>query len=678
MPPEAAPEAAPVRQQASTEGRYDRNLSPELNAKDDAAAISASITSGRIEEALKSYERERGTVGLRGADDNQRGVFTTALDDQLTRTGVLPVLSLEVVKQERAAGRLGDVQSGNIDTAKVKERADALRSSDPVRAGLLDAYVRERQVLEGMGLNRYSDGMLRDRMARNLGDAQRAIKDEQIRRDIAPLADKNVFNAIAGRDGQGQPNGRIEQKDWDAFKGKWGGATPTPEQQAFRNGFGTAQEQARIDRMLKAVPQIDSPDMRRLGLSENNLTNGIPLIGTDNAITAQTLKAGLDKGRGQDKYLEDLSRRSDGRLPQAVEAAPNLDASKIGRGEGPWQVSQRLLRGTEFQNSPEAQRVLTRALSQPGVFDHKQGTALLDDTKDASGQSKRDRVRESIRASGNTDLLKWFDKAYKPTDAAVKPEAGTPAAREQERRNSLAPLADPKLFEAIAGSGNLLPDGRKTQTTRIDQRDMDAFRANWGDTAKGPLTQEQQRFRNQFGTQAQQDRIDKFLKENPSIVTPENRSLGLLGRNSIRPGITRQSLETALGGEGRLDATAGELRRGADGRIRTLPNEATDADTAATRIRAGEGSHQLSQRMLKGADLADPRQAQRDLQEALGTVMKRNDPVGTDVLKDGMADGRQKLEAVREEIRRRGNSELLNWFDARYTRSQAYKRPAFM
>lgn len=621
---------APVRQ-ANTENRYDRSVTAQVNAKDDAGAISADLTAGRSEEALKRFQQETSDRGLLGASQQQRTEYMSALTDQLTRDGVLPALQIAAVQREGDAVKK---PGGEIDLAKINERAAALKDKDPIASMLLSGYAREQQALQRAGAGGITDAGLQMQLDRQVGSARELARDKQVRDGVSPLvSDPKLFDAMAGL-GRGVKDGRIEQKDMDAFRAQWGDGTK-PEHKAFRAQFGTQEQQNRIDKFLKDNPKVDTPENRRLGLIESNLW-------TDNAFTKQTLTKGLGGEQAVQRIQQQSEQRPNGTVPREV-APASPETSTLRAGEGPHQIAKRMLQGGEFADPAKAQRDLQAALGRN--FIDKAGTNQLDG-------ANRDKIREDIRKSDNTELLKWFDRRYPGKDETARPEA--PAAMNQDAkdkqgRDAVSPLvSDPKLFDAMAGLGRGVKDGR------IEQKDLDAFRTQWGDGTKP----EHKAFRAQFGTQEQQNRIDKFLKDNPKVDTPENRRLGLIESNAwygADNAFTRQTLEKGLGGEQAVRNYQQEAQRRPDGK---LPKDVPPAGPETSTLRSGEGPHQVARRMLQGSEFADPAKAQRDLQAALG----RNfiDKAGTNQL-----DGANR-DKVREDIRNSNNTELLNWFDKRY------------
>ncbi len=628
---------APVRQ-ANTEGRYDRSVTPEVNAKDDATAISSDLTSGRADEALKRFQQETSQVGLRGAVPEQQTAYMTALTEQLTRDGVLPALQIAAVQKEGDAVKK---PNGEIDLTKINERAAALKDKDPVASMLLSGYAREQEALRRAGSGSITDAGLRMQLDRQVDSARELARDKQVRDAVSPLvSNPKLFDAMAGL-GRGEKDGRIEQRDLDAFKAKWGDGTK-PEHQQFRAQFGTQDQQNRIDKFLKDNPKVDTPENRRLGLIESNWYH-------DNAFTRPTLTKGLGGEEAVRRIQAQTEQRPNGTIAREV-APASPEASTLRSGEGPHQLSRRILQGSEFADPAKAQRDLQTALGRN--FIDKAGTDQL------AGEN-RDKVREDIRKSNNTELLNWFDKRYPGKDAArvEAPAALNQDAKDKQSRDTVSPLVtDPKLFDAMAGLGRGVKDGR------IEQKDLDAFKAKWGDGTKP----EHQQFRAQFGTQDQQNRIDKFLKDNPKVDTPENRRLGLIESNIVQDNaFTKQTLTKGLGGEDAVRTLQVEAQRRPNG---TLPRDVAPAGPELSTLRSGEGPHQVSRRMLQGSDFADPAKAQRDLQAALGRNFK--DKAGTDQL---AGENRDK---VREEIRKSNNTELLNWFDKRYPQNKPAERAA--
>ncbi len=625
-----APEAAPVRQ-AKTENVYDRSVTPQINAQDDVRAIQQDITRGDAAGALTRLQQETSERGLQGTSPVQQEAYRRELTEQLTRSGVLPALSIAAVQ------RLGDtvMTAGRVDLTKLNDKATSLKDKDPVQAALLSSFARTYEEQRRGGMTPpITDGYLRGRLETTMAQGGQALKDQQLRRDLTPLTDPKVFDAMAGM-GRGVRDGRIEQRDLDAFRTKWNDANPT-ERDKFRAQFGTTEQQNRIDKFLKDTPKVDTPDNRRLGTIESNIWH-------NNAFTRETLTRGMGGPEAVQRLQQESQRRTDGRLPAPVEAVGNIEASRIRPNEGPHQVAKRMLEGAQFNDPAKAQRDLQGALGT--VFDHRVGSAQLEG-------DKHGKVREAIRQGGNTELLNWFDKSYPGRDAATRVEApaasdAAQTARDQQLRKDTSPLLDPKLFDAMAGMGRGVKDGR------IEQQDLDAFRTRWNDTNP----QEQAKFRAQFGTQEQQSRIDKFLKDTPKVDSADMKRLGISESNLIQNNaITRETLTRGMGGPDAAKALMNDLNRRPDG---TLPKEMKPAPNLdETRIGRGEGPHHVANRMLRGSDMADPTKAQRDLQTALGTVFDHRQ--GSAQL-EGDKHGK-----VREAIRQGGNTELLRWYDQRY------------
>ncbi len=626
--PEAA-EAAPVRQ-ANTEARYDRTATPVVNAKDDARAIEQDITRGDASAALTRFQLETGDRGLQGASQQQRTEYMSALNDQLTRDGVLPALQIAAVQREGAAVKK---PNGEIDLAKINERAAALRETNPTASMLLSGYAREQEALRRPGSGALTDGYLSMQLDRQLGASRDAIRDNRAREAVSPLVtNPQLFDAIAGRGRNGANDKRIEQADLDKFRSDWGFGVPperlTDSQRALRSQFGTQEQQNKIDKFLKDNPTVDNAQNRSAGLIERNWID-------NNAFTRETLTRGLGGEEAVRRLQTEAAQRPNGTPPREVTAA-TPEASTLRDGEGPSQVTRRILQGSEFADPAKAQRDLQGAIGRN--FIDRSGADQL-------GGENRAKVREDIRKGGNTELLNWFDKRYPTTDTTA-PAASNQEAKDKQIRDNISPLTDPKLFGAIAGLG------RGVKDDRIEQRDLDAFKEKWGDGSKP----EHQQFRAQFGTQEQQNRIDKFLKDNPTIDSADNRRLGLVERNLLAPNaITRDTLTAGLGGAEAVRNYQQQAQRRPDG---STPRDVTPAGPETSTLRNGEGPHQVARRMLQGQEFADPAKAQRDLQAALG----RNfiDRSGTDQL------GGENRAKVRESIRQSNNTELLNWFDKRY------------
>lgn len=427
---------APVRQ-ANTAGRYDRTVTPEVNARDDATAISADLTSGRADEALRRLQQETSQVGLRGAVPEQQTAYMTALTEQLTRDGVLPALQIAAVQKEGDAVKK---PNGEIDLTKINERAAALKDKDPVASMLLSGYAREQEALRRAGSGSITDAGLRLQLDRQVDSARELARDKQVRDAVSPLvSNPKLFDAMAGL-GRGEKDGRIEQRDLDAFRAKWGDGTK-PEHQQFRAQFGTQEQQNRIDKFLKDNPKVDTPENRRLGLIESNWYH-------DNAFTRPTLTKGLGGEEAVKRIQTRAEQRPNGTIAREV-APASPEASRLRAGEGPHQVAKRILRGSEFADPARAQKDLQAALGRN--FIDKAGTDQL-------AGANRDKVREEIRKSNNTELLNWFDKRYpqnKPAEraAAIEPSQ-LPAERDYSSTRVIAGRgADAVSRQMLSGSG---------------------------------------------------------------------------------------------------------------------------------------------------------------------------------------------------------------------------------
>ncbi|MBX9947775.1 MAG: hypothetical protein K2Y39_01300 [Candidatus Obscuribacterales bacterium] len=410
-------------------GKYDPKQTPERNATVDSTAIIDKYKTDGAEAAYQAMQKELDPQQLaqRGVTEQQRTEYQTKLVEQLQKSGVLPEISIAAVKDRagKPADQGGtDLQTGNrYDINKVRAARDA--ATNPVDRALYTAFADKYDDLRNG--NRYApvnDATLTSHMDRTNAAARAKAQDDQFKKDISVLATRpEVFDAIdkAGTESRNRAgvtpektDGKITDENIAAFDKKWNDPDETARKK-FRETFGTQEQQDQVDRAVKAL---------RGGLEQNNLTNNNMVEGrynpfVTNGITKDTLTAGLGGPEAVAKYKQQENTRPDGTVRPEVAAAQNFADSKLNRGEGPWHVANQMMKGQEgsFQDPAKAQRDLTKALQ--ASFTDRQGAEQL-----ANGG--RDKVREEIRKSGNTELLNWFDKRYPkpegPEKPVVKPE----------------------------------------------------------------------------------------------------------------------------------------------------------------------------------------------------------------------------------------------------------------
>ncbi len=251
-------------------------------------------------------------------------------------------------------------------------------------------------------------------------------------------------------------------------------------------------------------------------------------------------------------------------------------------------------------------------------------------------------------------------------------EKTTAAAKNETFKKDVSVLATrPEVFDAIdrAGTAGRNRAGATPEKTdgKITQENIEAFDKQWNNTDEAA----RKTFRNGFGTQEQQDQVDRAVKalkgglEQPGL-TDNNMVEGRWNPFNAN-GITKDSLTAGLGGPdavAKYKAAENKLPNGAD-----RPTVAAAENYTDSRLQRGQGPWHVANQMLKGQEgqFQDPARAQGDLTKALQTTFK--DKQGAEQLGEGRRD------KVREEIRKGGNTELLNWFDKRFPQRPADAAP---
>lgn len=414
-------------------GKYDPKQTPERNASVDSTAIVDKYKTDGAEAAYQALQKELDPQQLaqRGVTDQQRTAYQTKLVEQLQTAGVLPEISIAAVKDRagKPADQGGsDLQTNNqYDINKIRAARDS--ATNPVDKALYTAFSDKYNDLRNENRNGrayapINDAALTRHMDKTNAAARETAQNEQFKKDVSVLATRpEVFDAIdkAGTETRNRAgvvpektDGKITEENIAAFDKKWNDPNET-ERKKFRDGFGTQEQQDQVDRAVKAL---------KGGLEQDRLVNNGMVEGrwnpfNENGITKDTLTAGLGGPEAVAKYKQQENTRPDGTVRPEVAPAQNFADSKLNRGEGPWHVANQMMKGQEgqFQDPAKAQRDLTKALQSS--FTDRQGAEQL-----ANGG--RDKVREEIRKSGNTELLNWFDKRYPkpegPEKPVVKPE----------------------------------------------------------------------------------------------------------------------------------------------------------------------------------------------------------------------------------------------------------------
>ncbi len=451
-------------------GKYDAKQSPGRNAGVDSTAIVDEFKTKGADAAYQALQKELDPQQLsqRGISEAQRTEYQTKLVDQLKTAGILPELSIAAAKDRSGKPTTEggvDLQTNKqYDLNKIRTARDT--ATNPVDKALYSAFADKYTDLRNETRNGRAYGAVNDAvLQQHLDKTAAAGKNEQFKKDVSVLATRpEVFDAIdrAGTESRNRAgvtpektDGKITQENIDAFDKKWNNPDQT-ERDKYRAGFGTTEQQAQVDKAVKAL----KAGLEQPGLVDNGMVDGRYNPFVTNGITKDTLTAGLGGPEAVAKFKAEQNKLPNGTDRPVVAPAENYADSKLQRGQGPWHVANKMLTGQEgqFQDPAKAQRDLTKALQT--TFTDRQGAEQL-------GEGRRDKVREEIRKGGNTELLNWFDKRY-PQRAGEAPPAGPQV--EKAADFSASRIVSGQGSDAISRKlveGQSLDDGARKALQRI-------------------------------------------------------------------------------------------------------------------------------------------------------------------------------------------------------------------
>lgn len=496
-----------------TEGRYDTTKTVKENVDADFKRVKDAYDTGGAAAGNDKLLTETQGTALTGASAEQQRQYQEEMARQLKEAKILPELSVAAVLKNP-----GDIIKGNVVNEQALGRAQ-YDAKDPLQAATLRAFGDKYQQLKsendaaaaqaaamGGGFPVGDMPVSKAQLERTVADSRAGAtektalqnKQTQDKKDLSELVtNPKLFDALADKDG------KIYKGSVDEFNKKF--YAPGAEGEQFRAQLGDRAAQDRAAQTAEALKKkFDEPgnqDDKPGSVLKENSAGVLPWnwFNKGDHMTRDSLAKGLGYTKPDGSPDVDAMKA---KLPTdvAVQTKPIADVPSVtdysstaqGRGDGPYQVAQRMLGGDQakfFKNPAEAHAIMTDVLRQPKIWDKdKQGVPKVTaGNRDDIVTAIKEREAKLAKDSGkpeNNDLSNWFASRYpkieKPAAAPVDMSAVQPDTDRKTGRigRGEGPI---KIAENMAAGSPL--DAAAKQALR------QAIKPGEYDDKQGPLTE---------------------------------------------------------------------------------------------------------------------------------------------------------------------------------------------
>ncbi len=450
-----------------TEGRYDATKTVKENVDADFRRVKDAYDKDGAAAGNEKLVSETQGTALTGASAEQQRQYQEEMAKQLKAAGILPEISVAAVLKNP-----GDVIKGNAVDETALGRAQ-FNAKDPLQAAVLREFGDKYKQMKdqnnadaaqaaAMGGGYYAGDMpvTKAQLERTLADSkttatERTAQQDKQKQDKVDLSElvtnPKLFNALADKEG------KIYKGSVDEFNKKF--YAPGTEGEQFRAQFGDKAAQERAAATAEALKKkFDDPknqDDKPGSVLKENSAGVLPWnwFNKGDYMTKDTLAKGLGYTKPDGSPDVDAMNK---KLPTdiAVQTKPRADVPSVtdynntaqSRGDGPYQVAQRMLGGDQakfFKNPAEAQAIMTDVLRQPDIWKQdKQGVPKVSaENRDAIAAAIKEREAKVAKDSGkpeNNDLSSWFASRYpkleKPAAAPVDMSAVKPDTNMEKGR----------------------------------------------------------------------------------------------------------------------------------------------------------------------------------------------------------------------------------------------------
>lgn len=435
-----------------TEGRYDTTKTVKENVDADFKRVKDAYDKDGAGAGNEKLVSETQGTALTGASAEQQRQYQEEMAKQLKAAGILPEISVAAVLKNP-----GDVIKGNGVDETALGRAQ-FNAKDPLQAAMLREFGDKYKQMKDQNQAEagYEVPVSKAQLERTVADSKTnanernalAAKQTEDKKNLSELVtNPKLFDRLA------DSKGEITKGSIAEFEKKF--YAPGTEGDKFRAELGDAAAQKRAAETVEALKKtFDDPrnqdDKKGSVLTENDNWYKFGL-GKGDYMTRDSLAKGLGYTKPDGSPdVEAMNKK----LPTdiAVQTKPRADVPSVtdynntaqSRGDGPYQVAQRMLGGDQakfFKNPDQAQAIMTDVLRQPDIWKQdKQGVPKVSaENRDAIAAAIKEREAKIAKDSGkpeNNDLSSWFASRYpklegapKPAEAAVQPAADYSATK---------------------------------------------------------------------------------------------------------------------------------------------------------------------------------------------------------------------------------------------------------
>lgn len=479
----------------STEARYDTKKTVQQNVTEDFSRVKEEFDKNGAQAAYDKLASETQGTALNGANAEQQRQYQEAMAKQLKDSGILPELSVA-----HALKNPGDVLKGNEVDVSALGRAQFNAKDNPLQSAMLrefgDKYKQMKAANDQEAAQAAAMGgggwvpdipVTKAQLERTLtesraGATERAAlqaKQAEDKKNLSELVtNPKLFDKLA------DSKGEISAGSIAEFEKKF--YAPGTEGETFRAELGDAAAQKRAAATVESLKKsFDDPrnqdDKKGSVLNENsngNFSNWWKLgMGKGDYMTRDSLARGLgytkqdgspDVEAMNKKLPTDVSVLTKPRAD--VASATDYSSTAQGRGDGPYQVAQRMLGGDQakfFKNPDQAQAIMTDVLRQPKIWDKdKQGVPKVTaENRDDIVKAIKEREAKIAKDSGkpeNNDLSNWFASRYPKLEAAPQPAQPAVEAAKDYKSSALGARGSWGVTENVVKGQNLPKEARDT------------------------------------------------------------------------------------------------------------------------------------------------------------------------------------------------------------------------
>lgn len=479
----------------TTEGRYDNKKTVQQNVTEDFTRVKEEFDKNGAQAAYDRLATETQGAALNGATAEQQRQYQEAMAKQLKDAKILPELSVAHVLKNP-----GDVIKGNAVDETNLGRAQ-FNAKDPLQSAMLREFGDKYKQMKDQnnrdaadaaamaGGYTYGDSpVTKGQLERTLAESKATAtektalqaKQTQDKKDLSELVtNPKLFDALADKEG------KIYKGSVDEFNKKF--FAPGTEGEQFRAQFGDKAAQDRVQTTVEALKKkFDEPgnqDDKPGSVLKENSAGVLPWnwFNKGDHMTRDSLAKGLGYTKADGSGdVEAMNKKlpTDGVVqnkPRAdVPSVTDYSSTAQGRGDGPYQVAERMLGGDQakfFKNPTEARAIMTDVLRQPEIWSQdKQGVAkVTPENRDSIVTAIKEREAKIAKDSGkpeNNDLSNWFASRYPKLEAAPKPAGPAVEATTDYKNSGVGRQGSWGVTENVT-KGQNLPQEAKAELQKI-------------------------------------------------------------------------------------------------------------------------------------------------------------------------------------------------------------------